>query len=39
MITTISRSGLLNSRAALAAAASAASLGLRFATDLLATLS
>ena len=38
IVTTINRSNLLNSRAALAAAASAASLALRFAADLLARL-
>jgi hypothetical protein len=35
-VTTIDRSNLLNSRAALAAAASAASLALHFAADILA---
>jgi ATP phosphoribosyltransferase regulatory subunit HisZ len=37
IVTTINRSSLLNSRAALAAAASAASLALRFAVDVLAS--
>lgn len=38
IVTTINRNNLLNSRAALAAAASAAALALRFAADLLAKL-
>ena len=38
IVTTINRSSLLNRRAALAAAASAATLALRFAADLLADL-
>ena len=39
IVTTINRSSLLNSRAALAAAASAVSLALRFVADLVASLS